>query len=71
MIDGNKLIVLLVVGAGKTTLLNLLAGRVQSGKTKGSLTVNDIPKDHISSRKWSRLSSYVMQVRLPWCPRLS
>ena len=52
-----------VAGAGKTTLLNLLAGRVQSGKTKGSLTVNDIPKDHISSRRWQRLSSYVMQVR--------
>lgn len=48
-------------GAGKTTLLNLLAGRVQGGKTKGSLTVNDIPKDHISSRRWQRLSSYVMQ----------
>ena len=52
-----------MAGAGKTTLLNLLAGRVQSGKTKGSLTVNDIPKDHISSRRWQRLSSYVMQVR--------
>ena len=51
-----------MAGAGKTTLLNLLAGRVQSGKTKGSLTVNDIPKDHISSRRWQRLSSYVMQV---------
>jgi ABC-type transport system involved in cytochrome bd biosynthesis fused ATPase/permease subunit len=53
----------LTVGAGKTTLLNLLAGRVQGGKTKGSLTVNGFPKDHISSRRWQRLSSYVMQVR--------
>jgi hypothetical protein len=36
---------------------------VQTGKIKGSLTVNDIPKDQISQGKWSRLSSYVMQVR--------
>jgi ABC-type multidrug transport system fused ATPase/permease subunit len=50
-------------GAGKTTLLNLLAGRVQNGKIKGSLTVNDIPRNEIGSRRWQRLCSYVMQVR--------
>jgi ABC-type transport system involved in cytochrome bd biosynthesis fused ATPase/permease subunit len=49
-------------GAGKTTLLNLLAGRVQGGKVKGGITVNDIPQDRIPRRTWSRLSSYIMQV---------
>ena len=51
-------------GAGKTTLLNLLAGRVQSSKIRGTVTVNDIPKDRIPRRTWARLSSYIMQV----CP---
>jgi ABC-type multidrug transport system ATPase subunit len=51
-------------GAGKTTLLNMLAGRVQGGKVRGSITVNDIPKDRLPRPKWSRISSYIMQVRL-------
>lgn len=48
-------------GAGKTTLLNLLAGRVQSGKIKGEITVNGIPKKEISRKVWQRLCSYIMQ----------
>lgn len=59
----GKIINSSLAGAGKTTLLNLLAGRVQSGKAKGSITVNGTPKKDISKRVWNRLCSYIMQVR--------
>jgi hypothetical protein len=42
----------------------MLAGRVQGGKVRGSITVNDIPKDRLPRAKWSRINSYIMQVRL-------
>ena len=46
------------LGAGKSTLLNVLAGRIEIGQIRGSIQVNDKPRN---KKTWKKQMGYVMQ----------